>query len=270
LVQHLEESRDRQGSGHYQIIHFDLHGGLLTYEQYSSAEPPPPDRHLYRGYAQRDIEAYEGQKAFLLFEGEKEGQPDLVSDDALADLLQGAPDSGGVLNACQSGKQVGDAETSLGHRLMQAGVQQVIAMGYSVTVSAAQQLMTALYRQLLAEKPLPQALRQGRLALYNDKARRAGFKQTHPAGRLAAAGGLPELRPVRGAGSPLPQRRKRRRPITIGWTPATPAPTPAYGFWGRDVDILEIEKRLLGDGSAANILLVQGMGARARRPCCSI
>jgi hypothetical protein len=135
LVQHLEEARDRHGSGHYHLVHFDLHGGLLTYEQYTGAEPPPPDRHLYRGYAQRDIEEYEGQKAFLLFEGEEEGLPD---------LLQAHQIPVAVLNACQSGKQVGDAETSLGHRLMQAGVQQVIAMGYSVTVSAAQQLMTTL------------------------------------------------------------------------------------------------------------------------------
>jgi tetratricopeptide (TPR) repeat protein len=46
------------------------------------------------------------------------------------------------------------------------------------------------------------------------------------------------------------------------------APTPAYGFWGRDVDILEIEKRLLRGSEAAdqaaNILLVQGMGGTGK------
>lgn len=38
-----------------------------------------------------------------------------------------------ILNACQSGKQVGDRETSLGSQLMQAGIQTVLAMGYSIS-----------------------------------------------------------------------------------------------------------------------------------------
>ncbi|MDV7393004.1 CHAT domain-containing protein, partial [Arthrospira platensis SPKY1] len=83
-----------------------------------------------------------------------------------------------VLNACQSGKQVGAQETSLGSRLMAAGVQLVVAMGYSVTVSAAALLMQTLYGALLDGQPLAQAIRRGRLALYNDKGRRAAYDQT--------------------------------------------------------------------------------------------
>ncbi len=57
-----------------------------------------------------------------------------------------------ILNACQSGKQVGASETSLGSRLMQAGVQLVLAMGYSVTVSAAELLMKTLYEQPVRQR----------------------------------------------------------------------------------------------------------------------
>ena len=38
-------------------------------------------------------------------------------------------------------------------------------------------------------------------------------------------------------------------------------PDPAYGFFGRDVDVLRIEKRLL---TAGNILLVHGMGGAGK------
>lgn len=57
-----------------------------------------------------------------------------------------------VLNAYQSGMQKGSRETSLGSCLLMAGAQLMVAMGYSVTVSAARILVTALYRQLLAER----------------------------------------------------------------------------------------------------------------------
>jgi hypothetical protein len=37
-----------------------------------------------------------------------------------------------ILNACQSGKQIGSSETSLGSRLMQVGVQLVLVCGMGI------------------------------------------------------------------------------------------------------------------------------------------
>lgn len=123
-------------------------------------------------------------------------------------LLKGIPVC--VLNACQSGKQLkppstssppipptlggeeeeqevqnppelGDLggdysrETSLGSRLMGAGMQMVVAMGYSVTVTAASLLMETIYKQLFAEKGITEVLRLGRKELYNRKGRRAYY-----------------------------------------------------------------------------------------------
>ena len=34
LVNHLEDRRDEHGDGYYHIIHLDMHGALLIYEQY--------------------------------------------------------------------------------------------------------------------------------------------------------------------------------------------------------------------------------------------
>jgi hypothetical protein len=153
LVRHLEESRDARGDGYYQIVHFDLHGSLLTYEQYQQAEAAVSPHFFKSGYGQKEIAPYPGYRAFLSFNGAAAGQSDLVADEIIAELLQSHKIPIAILNACQSGMQVGDSETSLGARLMAAGVQLALAMGYSVTVSAAELLMTQFYQQLLAGKP---------------------------------------------------------------------------------------------------------------------
>ncbi|WP_420632265.1 tetratricopeptide repeat protein [Candidatus Leptofilum sp.] len=259
LVKHLEASRDQHGDGFYHIAHFDLHGALLTYEQYQQLEPDAPNPHLYKGYGQDKIEEFEGEKAFLSFNGAKEGESNLVSDDTVAGLLASHQIPIAILNACQSGKQVGASETSLGSRLMATGVQNALAMGYSVSVSAAELLMTTLYEQLLAGQPLAQAVRRGRLELRNSKARRAAYNQ------------MIELEdwllPV------MYQNREIQLPITDFATPEAEevyferqsrryrAPTLTYGFFGRDVDILSIETHLL---TQSNVLLIQGMGGAGK------
>src|SRR5260370_68227 len=61
---------------------------------------------------------------------------------------------------------------------MQAGVQTVLAMGYSVTVSAAKLLMGTLYSQFFANNDLSTAIRSARQELYNSKGRQAYYGYT--------------------------------------------------------------------------------------------
>ncbi|MAT98651.1 MAG: Tfp pilus assembly protein PilF [Anaerolineaceae bacterium] len=195
----------------------------------------------------------------MAFNGAEEGQSDLVSDDTVAGLLASHQIPIAILNACQSGKQVGASETSLGSRLMAEGVQNALAMGYSVSVSAAKLLMTSLYEQLLDGKPLAQAVRRGRLELRNDKTRRAAYNQTIELEDW--------LLPV------MYQNREIALPITDFATPEAEAayfeqqsrryraPALTYGFFGRDVDILDIETHLL---TQSNVLLIQGMGGAGK------
>ncbi|MCB8967479.1 MAG: CHAT domain-containing protein [Ardenticatenaceae bacterium] len=106
------------------------------------------------------MKSYDGWRAFLSFSGDQPGSRDLVADEVIAALLQSHQIPIAILNACQSGMQVGESETSLGSRLMAAGVQTAVAaMGYSVTVSAAVLFMTHLYQHLLAgcRSPRPSA-----------------------------------------------------------------------------------------------------------------
>jgi hypothetical protein len=239
-----------------------VHGALLSHEELQ--EGFESDRLLFQTrYGRDDFEVYEGLKAFLFLEGEKERQADPVEAGELAGLLINHQVPITVLNACQSGKQVGTTETSLGSRLMGAGIQMILAMGYTVTVSAAELMMGTLYDELFAGNELAAAIRRARLELYNRKGRRAYFNQIvdledwllpvayqNREQRLTVRDFTPEER------EDYYERQARR----------FRAPKTTYGFVGRDLDILEIEKRLLSQvaGSKGNILLLRGMGGAGK------
>jgi len=252
LSKHLEE----KGDGFYHIVHLDMHGAVMSYEELQSM---PPDRFTFRAFGQ-DVERFEGRRGFLSFESGTPGQSDLRIAAELAALLKGKNVPVCILNACQSAKQVkGDErETSLGAALMAAGMQTVLAMGYSVTVSAAEILMTTLYQQLFAQKSLDEAIRLGRKALSDRQERKTGF--VNKTIKLEDW-----LLPV----------VYRRGEVDFGLRSFTPDEKtqfnlakskrfrfqdPTYGFVGRDLEILKIERSLLRH----NALLLQGMGGTGK------
>ncbi|MEL6259737.1 MAG: CHAT domain-containing protein [Cyanobacteria bacterium J06626_6] len=265
LSEHLERKE-----GFYHIVHFDAHGALMNYDQYMAGTQR--DRYVFqtrRGRA--DIEPYEGEKSFLFLEGAQKGQADPVEAQELADLLvkQGIPVC--VLNACQSGKQLRAAEgftadengeieareTSLGSRLMAAGMQTVVAMGYSVTVSAAALMMEKLYASLFERKGVPEAIRLGRRELHEQKNRRVYFNQ------IVALEDW--LLPVVYANSEVdfqlePLQGEARTKALVAKGRRYRFEEPTYGFVGRDLEILKIERALLRH----NVLLLQGMGGTGK------
>jgi tetratricopeptide (TPR) repeat protein len=141
---------------------------------------------------------------------------------------------------------------------MQAGAQMVLAMGYSVTVSAAELMMSTLYAELFGGRDLSTALCRARRELYSQKGRRAYFNQTIDLEDwlLPVAYQNREVQLARREFTAQEQaayyQRKAER---------YPFPRPQYGFVGRDLDILEIEKRLL---QKRNVLLVSGMGGAGK------
>jgi tetratricopeptide (TPR) repeat protein len=266
LENHLREVTAKHKEGYYHVIHFDVHGAVLTYEQFQrSQKEPEGNPYQYKRYAREEIQPYEGVKAFLSFEAEanyeeQEKRSDLVEASELASLLTKHHVPITILNACQSGKQVGASETSLGSNLIQAGVQLVLAMGYSVTVGAAELLMSTLYKHLFDGDNLSIAIRHARTELYNNKERRAYFDQKIDLEDW--------LLPVVYQNQPVtlqprefkPEERNawlERKVEEKSYTP----PDPQYGFVGRDIDILQIEKRLL---TQRNILLLRGMGGAGK------
>ena len=254
LSRHLEE----RGEGYYHIIHLDLHGTLLTYQQIQN--PTQPNRYLCQGrFGREDIKSYQGVKAFLAFEIETDRQTnhqvkvDLVEARELANLLTGKRIPVCILNACQSGKQIKQqGETSLGSYLMAAGMQIVVAMRYSFTASGAKLMMQQLYQHLFDKKDITTAIRLGRRELFNIKQRQAYWNQTIDLEDW--------LLPV----------TYYNRPVNLNLREFTPQEEtdyflsrsqrdrfsiPTYGFVGRDLEILKIEKMLLRH----NILLLRGI-----------
>ena len=265
LLEHLEGVKSRQqGRGepgsYYHVLHFDVHGALLSYEAYQQLLQQYQGEHilLETPYGHTLLAPYEGKKAFLFLESEQGTAADPVEAGQLADLLINYLIPIAILNACQSGKQIGASETSLGSRFMQAGVQLVLAMGYSVTVSAAELLMRTLYQQLFAKQDLSTAIRRARQELYNRKERRAYFNQIidledwmlpvvyqNQAQRLHVREFTPE------------ESKAYYEGQAQNYAPRQ----PSYGFVGRDLDILQIEKRLL---TKRSIILVRGMGGAGK------
>ena len=265
LYDHLRESTHRHGEeGYYHVVHFDLHGALLSYDDYNKLqEQVQTNPHMYKDasrYGRSAIETYEGKKAFVSFEHVENDTADLVEASELASLLIEHHVPIAILNACQSGKQVGASETSLGSRLIAYGVQMVLAMGYSVTVSAAQLLMETLYTQLFAKHDLATSIRYARQELYNSKERQALFNQKIQLEDWL----LPVV--YQNAPQQLTVREFTPEEATTYYSRRAQREqerprTPTYGFVGRDVDILQIEKRLL---TQRNIPLVRGMGGAGK------
>ena len=275
LADHLRKTTERYGAGYYHVMHFDLHGAVLTYDQLKKAEgteTPLQFKILWhnRPGGREDLAAYTGEKAFLFFEGTEAAPMDPAEASEVAGLLVRHQVPIALLNACQSGKHVVGTEateSSLGSRLLQAGVKTVLAMSYSVTVTAAEIMMERLYRELFDGKDLSPAIRNARYALYDNRKRRACFNQhisledwvlpvVYQSGDGAACAALP--------------LRKSTLDEDAAWNASLEtryrAPGTAYGFVGRDVDILEIEKMLLRprEGSRRNLLLIRGMGGAGK------
>ncbi len=288
LSQHLEA----KGANFYHIIHLDMHGALLTHEQFE--KPSAVNRYLFKGrYGRDDLQPFDGVKAFLAFEGENQGKVDLVEASELAALLTGKGIPVCILNACQSGKQVksplpnpllegegtgnnsalagedelpsprrggvgGEVrETSLGSRLMSAGMEMVVAMGYSVTVTAAKLMMEHLYKHLFADKPITEAIRLSRRELFNDKERKAYFNKLIKLEDWL----LPVVYYNQSVNFNLRQftpEEEEKYFETVG--SEYRFALPIYGFVGRDLEILKIEKALLKH----NVLLLQGMGGTGK------
>jgi tetratricopeptide (TPR) repeat protein len=262
LSKHLEA----KGAGYYHLIHFDAHGALLSYEQFNRSESEAENRLVFKQrYGRKAISPYAGVKAFLAMEGEEEDQADLVEATELANLLTGKRIPVCILNACQSGKQLGSQadqaedyrETSLGSRLMAAGMQMVVAMGYSVTVTAAAVLIRDLYQALFRGETIEKAIRLGRLELFNRKERQAYFNQSIELEDW--------LLPVVYSNQPVDFRLREFLPQEEDLYFESLAQEfrfnpPEYSFVGRDLDILRIEKGLYRH----NVLLLQGMGGTGK------
>jgi hypothetical protein len=246
----LQRQLEEAGAGRYHAVHFDMHGVVLSWPQIETGSEIGSLTFDGR-FGRPNLAPFEGEKAFLAFEDDgalanNGGKSDLAEASEIASLLLQYRIPIVILNACQSGKQSGASETSLAAKLLEAGAQTVLGMGYSVTVSAAEKMIPELYRRLFDGKGLDEAIQGARRRLHDEKSRRAYYRYTIQLEDW--------ILPV------VYQHRRTEvnlRPFTneewAAWLKADVAvhkgPDPAYGFFGRDIDVLRIEKRLLTAGN---------------------
>ena len=134
--------------GYYHIVHFDGHGGY--------------------GSVASDPAKYQGMEGQLVFETDA-AEADLVGAEKLGQLLMRCGVPMMVLNACQSAMIDGQADdpfASVAARLLKAGIPSIVAMGYSLYLSAAKQFVPAFYDALFRNGGSAGAMRAGRRAMY--------------------------------------------------------------------------------------------------------
>lgn len=256
----LRRTSTEHGPGYFHVIHFDLHGSVSRPRDIAEMPYLQSTELEGRGVAVDSLQGY------LYFEPEIE----VPADQGVAQRLYRAVDAmtltgllgaHGIpmvlLNACQSAMQVGDSETSLGAQLLEAGVQVVIAMSYRVLVESATQFVRCFYQRLFENAPVTEAMRDARRALFSDSRRcgRFGIPIQLEDWMLPVMYQSRELH--------LPLRQPTADETATVQRTATSAflePTTEYGFFGRDLDVLAIERGLLRH----NLLLVRGMGGAGK------
>jgi CHAT domain/Tetratricopeptide repeat len=257
----FENHLRKMGVGYYHIIHFDMHGKVSSYEELQQDQEELKCYQFQMRYARQEIQPYQDTKAFLFFESEEDNKADLVEAKELSDLVAEYLVPIVILNACQSGKQAGDQKISLGSYLMQAGVQLVLAISYSMNIHAAGLLMSTLYSQLFFKDELISAIGYARTELFNNKERKGFLEQPiYIEDWLLPVIYQNQTQPLK-----LNMRKftdeeeidyfARKVKVEVN------EPEFRYGFFGRDVDILQIEKLLL---TRRNVLLIQSMGGAGK------
>ena len=151
----------REKPGFYHIVHFDGHGG------YDQSKVHADFSRTFRG----------GAQGTLVFETPN-SEPRPVDAETLGILLAEHRIPIMVLNACQSARideEAEDAYASVAGSLLRGGIRSVVAMGYNLYVSGAQQFVPAFYQRLLESGNVSEAVRAGRQAMLSENLRPCYF-----------------------------------------------------------------------------------------------
>ncbi len=209
---------------------------------------------------------------YLLFENDRH-QSDRVDANRLGTLLnrRGVPLM--VLSACQSAAQEEtNPYASVAARLIRAGVGSVLAMNYSVLVTAAKIFVAAFYGGLAGGLTVGQAVDEGRVALLADE-------QRHTLTRRNAGGQLVE-ETIRLRDWFLPALYQQSAdPVVFAEradlsevSPALPLaltdpnlpgglpPDPRHGFHGRAREMLRLERAL----AERAVVVLHGFGGMGK------
>ncbi|BAY26859.1 TPR repeat-containing protein [Calothrix sp. NIES-2100] len=227
------EAELQANKGFYHIVHFDGHGNFDNQTQ-----------------------------GVLIFEDEQ-GKEQTVSAREIAQYLTDCRVPIFVLNACKSGRVGEEAFSSVAGQLVKLGAKGVVAMAYSVQAEGAKHFIGRLYGELVRGGSIATAVAVGRKSMSIEKLRPS------PKGNLPLQDWLV---PVLYQQEPYtPFVPKQQAPSFLDLMAQADPPQPplargvkmeglpdesAYGFIGRDYEILRLERAFRQN----HVVLVQGMG----------
>lgn len=246
----------------YHILHFDGHGAVIA---------APPRRDYEAGGSPSN-----SMRGFLAFEKEYGGigkQGDLIAAEDFAAAVKSSDIPVVILNACQSGAvhAGGDLGASVATKLLQEGTAAVVAMSYSVYAAAAADFMSELYRALFEGRRLAEAVRLGRLKLYQSNLRPSAKGETPledwivPVYYSQREISFPAIKATtaRAADDAPPARLSEEVPTHALTEVAVPGRASEEGvFVGRDDEFAKLERALRTDGVVV-IYGLSGVGKTA-------
>lgn len=230
----------------FDIIHFDLHGAIRTYQQLMNdkAEHKLQFQQFYFGETQHrigipdNLSPFQGKKPFLFFEGEEINKPVPIDAYEMAAILEARNIPICIFNACQSaGQHDEDIETSLG-KVLVSKIPNVLALRYSVSVDAATILIEEIYNHLFAGKGLEKAVTKARKKLFQDRNRSAAFGMTVSMGDWV----LPVMYSEKEVHFKLKKQHAEEWREAVKAEKAARWEEPKHGFCGRDLDIISVER----------------------------
>ena len=244
-VSALEKQLKERPKGFYDVVHFDLHGVVSHYNPLVHHRLPP----------------FQGTKAFLLFQL-GEGSEDRVDAHRIAGILSDHGVPAVILNACQSGKETREPESSFASVLSRSGVSFVLGMCYSITVDAAVSAVAAMYGAFAHGKAWSDCVVNARKDLWENKERTAYYGR-----KIFLEDWLLPVVYVNTQTVEASKKPSEKSPAS-SFNAADPSaansgsrylgPQLIYDFVGRDIDILEVETRLLSN-EKINQLIIKGM-----------
>jgi hypothetical protein len=222
LEEHLKRSRLIRGDQYFHLVHFDLHGIIDAKKR----------------------------SAFLKFNQRKEDGT--VSDELIevepTDLSKILSDYGitmVVLNACSSANAEYGEDGNVAKTLTTRGVKNILAMSFEVLESSAKVFLASFYQHLISEgRDFSTSASLARHAIRCDSARNSKFNFSLPI--------IDWFVPVVYCCGPPTQITSQKRRCGLTFVPKDEIvphrdknATEKACFFGRDFDILRLEKKLL-------------------------
>jgi tetratricopeptide (TPR) repeat protein len=228
------------------ILHFDGHGVFDP-----SGAAGKHDDGLTKGSNALEM-------GYLLFEDE-DGKANLVSAEELGDALHRQQVSLIVLSACQSAMVAGeDALGCVAARLTHGGIPAVLAMTYSVLVTAAEQLFGKFYGELAGGQRLGVALANARRDLYLRQQRGQRWRGTEQIELKLADWFLPAWYQ---AGGDITLLKKAKTPPQIAAPKDNLPEKLEEGFFGRSRELWQIERAFI---QGTRRITIAGFGGQGK------